>query len=133
MRPVLPADLDLAARVLLVLAPEGRAAAMDEMLGVAEAADRHRLSTGRLPEAGGDGSLIAVALSRPRSAATVAGSEYRRCLGIVLDRLDAAAGAIQDCGTGHHTYISGSAVQSEIGSRRTGDEHGCCKTIHCRS
>lgn len=92
MRPVLPSDLDLAARVLLALPGHLRRAEMDSMLGVARRAERHRQATGQLLPGQGDGSLLSVALGRRRTYPGHAGQEYRACLAIVLDRL-----ALNDC------------------------------------
>ena len=89
MRPLLPSDLDLAARVLLALPPERRARDMDRMLATAHRAERHRRLTGRLLPGQGDGSLLSVALGRRRADPQVAGADYRACLAVVLDRLAA--------------------------------------------
>jgi hypothetical protein len=113
MRPVLLADLDLAARVLLALPQARRARAMDDLLAVAERADRHRMATGRL-SADGDGSLLAVAITRHRSPATLAGPDYRRCLSVVLDRLARADAAIAGRDTIHHSDMGGEGDDSAL-------------------
>jgi hypothetical protein len=87
MRPILLADIDLAARVLLALPPGGRAMAMDSLLHRAARADAYRRATGRLLPGEGDGSLISVALGQPRADPAPVGRDYRVCLGIVLDRI----------------------------------------------
>jgi hypothetical protein len=89
MRPLLPSDLDLAARVLLVLPSERRAAEMDGMIAAACLAERYRRLTGRLLPGQGDGSLLSVALGRRRADPEVVGADYRACLAVVLDRLAA--------------------------------------------
>jgi hypothetical protein len=87
MRPILLADLDLAARVLLALPPRQRAATMDALLDRAARADAHRRATGLLLPGEGDGSLLSVALGQPRVDPAPVGRDYRACLGIVLDRI----------------------------------------------
>ena len=89
MRPLLVADLDLAARVLLAVPGPGRRLEMDAMLETARRADLFRSSTGQLLVGEGDGSLLSVALSRQRAAPRLADREYRACLLIVLERIAA--------------------------------------------
>lgn len=89
MRPILLADLDLAARVLLGLPAAQRRAEMDAMLCAAARAEAHRRLTGRLLPGQGDGSLLSVALGRPRADPAAAGRDYRVCLCIVLERIAA--------------------------------------------
>ena len=87
MRPVLPSDLDIAARVLLALPRQQRRAAMDDMIETARHAECHRRRTGRLLPGQGDGSLLSVALGRRRVNPGCAGPEYRDCMALVLDRM----------------------------------------------
>jgi hypothetical protein len=87
MRPLLPADLDLAARVLLALPAARRRAEMDVLLQHAIEAETFRQATGRVHPGHGDGSLLSIALGRPRARPACADREYRRCLGIVLERI----------------------------------------------
>lgn len=107
MRPILPGDLDLAARVLLALPADERGPAMYAMLAAAERADRIRIATGRPHRDGGDGSLLGEALMRPREAATFAGPLYRECLSLVLDRLAVFEADILRCGVGFPSYMAG--------------------------
>lgn len=115
MRPILPADLDVAARVLLVSPPGEWPAVMDAMLDEAEAADRVRVAGGRNPVTGGDGSLIAAALGRHRRPACAADAAYRACLMIVLDRIAVREAAIARCDEGHHTYMGGASARIALG------------------
>jgi hypothetical protein len=89
MRPILPADLDLATRVLMAVPSERRAPEMDAMLRAACSGEETRRRTGGLLPGHGDGSLLAVALLRPREGQCPAGRVYRACLRIVLDRIEA--------------------------------------------
>jgi hypothetical protein len=87
MRPILLSDLDLAARVLLGLPVDQRRAEMDVILQCARQADAFRQVTGRILVGHGDGSILSVALGRPRSGPVSADIHYRACLGIVLERI----------------------------------------------
>ena len=62
MRPILPPDLDLLARVVLPLPAESRARVIAQLLTHADLADRYRKRTGRLHPLHGDGSVLSVAL-----------------------------------------------------------------------
>jgi hypothetical protein len=62
MRPLLPGDLDAAARALWPLPPDRWAAEADRLVRAADLADRHRKRLGRSHPAWGDGSLMAAAL-----------------------------------------------------------------------
>ncbi len=84
MRPILPSDLDLAARVLMALPQGQRAAAMALLLARADLADRYRKRLGRLHAEHGDGSLRAVTIGLPRSPARAAGPDYCAALAAVL-------------------------------------------------
>jgi hypothetical protein len=107
MRPILPGDLDVAVRVLLLLPGGDREPAMDAMLVAAEQADRARIATGRRQRGGGDGSLMSEALLRPRGAASFLGPLYRECLAVVLDRLARFEIDILRCGAALPSYIAG--------------------------
>jgi hypothetical protein len=115
MRPILPADLDAAARVLMLWPVAERRVVMDAMLEETEAADRVRMTTGRNPVTGGDGSLIAAALGRHRAAACVADEDYRACLMVVLERIAARAETIARCDESHHAYMGGAAARTALG------------------
>jgi len=88
MRPVTLTDLSAAARVLLAL-PEGRrAAGMAALIARAEAADRHRQTTGRLHPAYGNGTLLAAALAHPAADPARPGApEYLACLALAAGAL----------------------------------------------
>jgi len=115
MRPILPSDLDAAARVLMVVPPPDRGAVMDQMLVAAEEADGFRVATGRTPVSGGDGSLLAAALARQRAPACAADGGYRDCLALVLERIAAHEGAIARCDEGHHAYMGGAPARIALG------------------
>jgi hypothetical protein len=87
MRPILLSDLDLAARVLLGIPVDQRRVEMDAILKFARQADAFRQATGRILVGYGDGSILSVALGRPRSGSALADINYRACLGIVLERI----------------------------------------------
>ena len=72
MRPILPPDLDLLARVLLPLPAESRAGAISQILAAADLADRYRKRTGRLHLLHGDGSVLSQALQQGTPAAAFA-------------------------------------------------------------
>jgi hypothetical protein len=63
MRPVTTTDLIAAARVLLAFPEAKRPVAMRVLVARAQIADRHRLTTGRLHPAYGNGTLLAAALA----------------------------------------------------------------------
>lgn len=84
MRPLLLADLDVAARVLLALPETERDGEMSDLVATAEDADRHRQATGSLLPGAGDGSL----LSGRRAEPGLADPLYRGCLLAVLKALD---------------------------------------------
>jgi hypothetical protein len=84
MRPILPSDLDQAARALLTVPQAARPAAMGAMLAAADLADRHRKRTGRMHPAYGDGSLIAVILKQPRLPARFCDPAYCAAMQVVL-------------------------------------------------
>ena len=108
MRPILPADLDLAARVLLALPETDREAAMDEMLEAADRADQVRAVTGRALPGAGDGSLICAALMRQRAGPCFAGPAYRKCLALVLHRLEMFEAGDLRCPIARPRYMAGS-------------------------
>lgn len=85
MRPILPADLDLAARWLLTLPAAARPVAMAGMMAEAEEADHFRRRTGRAHPRSGDGSLICLLLLCPRETARCCGTDYLEALQAVLD------------------------------------------------
>ncbi|MBN7785262.1 hypothetical protein JYP51_10045 [Ponticoccus gilvus] len=68
MRPVLPGDVSAAARALLAVAPEGRAALAQRLLTEAAAADRYRRRFRRAHPDWGNGTLRAAALAHPVAA-----------------------------------------------------------------
>ena len=88
MRPLLLADLDVAARVLLALPETERDGEMSDLVATAEDADRHRQATGSLLPGAGDGSLLSAALLRQRAEPGLADPLYRGCLLAVLKALD---------------------------------------------
>lgn len=88
MRPVTVTDLCAAARVLLALPEDHRAAAMQALIRRAEAADRHRRETGHAHPAYGNGTLLAAALAHPaRDPAAPGAPEYLGCLALAIETL----------------------------------------------
>ncbi len=66
MRRVLPGDVAAAGCALLCAAPSSRPELLRQMLARADAADAHRLATGRAHPRWGNGSLMAAAMAKPR-------------------------------------------------------------------
>ena len=88
MRPVTLTDLSAAARVLLALPEDRRAAALGALLARAECADRHRHATGQAHPAYGNGTLLAAALAHPGADPAGPGDRaYLSCLAQVLEAL----------------------------------------------
>lgn len=65
MRPVLPGDVSTAARALLLVPREARAAQARRLIDQASAADAHCRQTGRAHGRWGNGTLMAAAYSHP--------------------------------------------------------------------
>lgn len=82
MRPVHLADIETAARVLMLLAPDARAAAMQAMIGQTEAADHYRQANDRPHPRFGMGTLMSSALRwhvAPRPAALGSDALHAYC------------------------------------------------------
>jgi len=89
MRPILPGDLDAAARCLMAAGASRRPAMAANLVARADLADRFRKRTGRLHPCHGDGSLMAVArLAGAGAAIWRCDADYCRCLALVLDALE---------------------------------------------
>lgn len=67
MRPVLYGDISAVARALLCHPARGRVSLFDRMIVEAEAADKYRKRYGRAHVNWGNGSLMAVANTRPQA------------------------------------------------------------------
>lgn len=94
MRPVAHGDLSAAGCALLSVAPAARAELLHRMLTEAEAADAFRRDTGRVHPLWGNGSLMSVAMVRPRRREPFLDDpDYAACLAMILDALIARAGA----------------------------------------
>ncbi|GKY88739.1 DUF7742 family protein [Sinisalibacter aestuarii] len=92
MRPVLHGDLTMAGLALLAAPPEARPMLLARMLEEADRADSYRKTTGRAHPHLGCGSLMSVAMSRPRMAEPYLDDpDYAACLGLVLQALVARA------------------------------------------
>ena len=92
MRPVQLADIEIAARVLLQVAPEARLGVMQDMIQRAEAADRFRTATKRTHPQFGTGTLMSSAAhwqQAPRPAAL--GADALQAYSVVLAALLANA------------------------------------------
>lgn len=101
MRPILPADLDLAARVLLNLPKVERRAVIARLIGQADIADRYRKRLGRAHPLYGSGSLMAAALRHRHDApARHCDDDYCACLAEVLDALAVYRARIPQARTG---------------------------------
>lgn len=86
MRPLLHGDIDVAARVLMLLPPEGRGPLIRRIIAEACAADAYRKRHGRAHALWGDGTLMA-ALARPCARAPQITAEYLECQFFVLEAL----------------------------------------------
>jgi len=90
MRPVLHGDVSAAARALLAAAAEDRQALGARLLDQAEAADRHRLRTGRLHPQWGNGSLMGAARRYPLAVEPgFDDPDYCACMILILQALRA--------------------------------------------
>lgn len=92
MRPVGLADIERAARVLMLVAPEARQAVMRQMIAQAEIADQFRTANGTPHALFGTGSLMSCAMRRqaaPRPAAL--GADPLQAYRVVLQVLLAGA------------------------------------------
>lgn len=88
MRPVMHGDVAAAGCALLRVAPEARPGLMSRMLSEAEAADQYRQKTGRVHPLWGNGSLMAVAMARPRAREPFLDNpDYCACMALVFDVL----------------------------------------------
>ena len=86
MRPVLHGDVVALARLLRCLPSTARRSRMRQVLALAEAADRHRRTTGRAHPLWGNGSVMGV-VQRDVSGGEppLEDTEYCRCLAMVFD------------------------------------------------
>ncbi len=66
MRPLLPGDLDQAARAMLAVPEPRRGALARRLVAEARAADRYRRRCGLAHPRWGDGSLMAAAMRHPQ-------------------------------------------------------------------
>ncbi len=90
VRTVLHGDLVAVARALLPLPAAERAAAVDQLIGAADLADRYRKRTGRPHPLHGSGSLMAAAASWDQPAEPwLDDPDYLACLGAVIGALRA--------------------------------------------
>lgn len=67
MRPISIVDIEVAARVLLCVPPNGHADLMAELLQRADIADRYRKRLGRRHPVFGSGTLMSAAQNYPQS------------------------------------------------------------------
>ena len=91
MRPIQLADIETAARVLVVLAPSARPAAMRKLIGQTEKADRYRLAKGLPHPRYGTGTLMSSAqrwqkAPRPDAIGPDVLAAYAVVLSALLDR-----------------------------------------------
>jgi len=85
MRPILPTDLDIAARVLMTIPKIERRAFVARLIAQADVADRYRKRLGRAHPHYGSGSLMAAALRHDHQAPTRHCNDlYCACLAEVL-------------------------------------------------
>jgi len=93
MRRVLYGDVRAAARALLAVPREARAALLTRLFAEAEAADAHRLATGRAHPRYGTGSLMSAALAHDVAREPyLDDATYAACLAEVFEALVARAG-----------------------------------------
>lgn len=93
MRRVLYGDVTAAARALLAVPPAARGALLARMFDEADAADAHRLRTGRSHPDYGTGSLMSAALAHPVAREPFLDDPaYAACMGQVFRALVARAG-----------------------------------------
>ena len=90
MRRVLHGDATAAARALLVVPPSARSALLQQMVDEADRAEAFRNTTGRAHPTLGAGSLMAVAMTRPRAPEPFLDDpDYAACLALVFSALAA--------------------------------------------
>ena len=88
MRPLLPGELDVAARALLTVPMPERAAQIARIIERAQRAERYHRATGRFHPGDGNGSLASAARKRGvLPARTVCDGAYLAALKCVLDAL----------------------------------------------
>ena len=93
MRRVLYGDVTAAARALLAVPVEARGPLLVRLFAEAEAADAHRLRTGRAHPHYGTGSLMSAALGHPVAREPFLDDPgYAACLAEVFEALVARAG-----------------------------------------
>ena len=92
MRRVLSGDVTAAARALLAVPPEARRDLLIRLFAAADAADAHRLSTGRAHPHYGTGSLMSAALAHPVAREPFLDDpDYAACMIEVFEALVARA------------------------------------------
>lgn len=88
MRPVLHGDATAAARALLAVPPTERCEVLHRMFAEADRAEAFRSRTGRAHPTLGAGSLMAVAMTRPRAPEPVLNDpDYAACLALLFTAL----------------------------------------------
>ena len=93
MRPMGHGDMSAAGCALLSVAPAARAELLNRMLTEAEAADAYRRDTGRVHPLWGNGSLMSVAMVRPRRREPFLDDpDYAACLAMIFDAVIDRAG-----------------------------------------
>jgi len=97
MRRVLHGDVTAAARALFAVPPAARPGLLDRLFDEAEAADRHRMETGRAHPRFGTGSLMSAALGHPVTREPYLDDPgYAACMAAVFNVLAVRSG--QDWG-----------------------------------
>jgi len=122
MRPVQLADIESAARVLLLLEPGLRQAFIAQLCRNANLADRFRKRTGRRHPQHGTGSLMSAAMQHPVAARPAAcRARYLDCLHLVISHL-------RDIG-GDHSFVLGEGPQIGLhqSCKMKDDSHGTTK------
>lgn len=88
MRPILPGDLNAAARALLAVPADARPVLARRLLAQADAADRYRVRHRRAHPLWGNGSLQSAALGRQALAERrLDDADYVDCLIVMLEAL----------------------------------------------
>lgn len=84
MRPTYLSDLDQAARAVLAVPAQDRAAAAAKIVAQADTADRYRKRLSKAHHEFGTGTLTSAVQDVPRADIAYCHAEYRACLALVL-------------------------------------------------
>ena len=92
MRPLTHGDLTAAGCALLSVAPAARSELLTRLISEADAADAHRLRTGKIHPRWGNGALMGPAMARPRAREPfLDDADYAACLAMICQAMVARA------------------------------------------